>query len=628
MRDRIGSWLRQNEGQVAPQWIKLVRARGGDRDRQLGTGEFERQFFTDFYDAFILAVEGESFDRVSQVVDRIAASRVEEEFQLGETLEIFFLFKELIWELVAETQAPEDSWRWLQTLEPTFNACLRLLGQAFTRASRDLLSARLVEAEFMTHRLAIATEEADRALSRLRVLYNVSRAMSSTWDQDQILAAVAENLATIPQIDRCAVWLGDMAADEIWLAAARGMDAEALAGSCLDMAQDRSAIVRAFMTGQSQLAGRADEITDRLFAERTFVAVPLSGQERPIGVVTVDRLGQDRPLETAVVDMVHSVVEQAGVALHKTRLYHKLVELNRHLDQRVQERTEELARLNRELAKLNKKKSDFVAIAAHELKTPLTLIQGYAEMLAEASAHDLPPAMLGRELDGIVNGVERLRTIIEDIIDVSLIDTEVLALNLEPTSLQSVIEMVRRDWMVIAAERGQEIAAERVPDLPYIEADGVRLHQVFDNLIGNAIKYTPDGGTIEILARGLETQGTGIAFVEVIVADSGVGIDPEEQERIFDKFYRIEGPDLHSSSKTRFMGAGPGLGLTIAKGIVEAHGGRIWVESPGHDPQRCPGSQFHVILPLRSAWGDLRGLDSLAEALLKTSKERRNVTKA
>ena len=629
MRNRVGSWLRRNEGQIAPEWIKLVRSQGGDRDKQLTTKELERQFFTDFYDAFAQAVEEDSLARVSEVVDRIAATRVEEEFQLGETLEIFFLLKELIWDLVTQTHTPEVSLTWLRTLEPDFNACLRLLGQAYTRASRDLLSARLVEAEFMTRRLAMATEEADRALSRLRILYHVSRAMSSTWEHNEILGALTENLAAVPQIDRCAVWLADPETSVLSLAAAHGIDAERLAGVELDISLDVSPIVRALGTGQIQLAGRleaGEDMEGSPFAQHALVAVPLPGQDRPLGVVSIDRLAQGPPLETAVLEMVQSVVEQAGVALHKTRLYRKLVELNRHLDQRVQERTEELARLNRDLAKLNKKKSDFVAIAAHELKTPLTLIQGYAEMLSEAGAQDIPPALLDRELDGIVTGVERLRTIIEDIIDVSLIDTEVLALNLEPTSLESVIEMVRRDWLVAAAERRQSIAVQPVSGLPHVEADGVRLHQVLDNLVGNAIKYTPDGGYIEIWARGLESQDSETAFVEVTVADSGVGIDSEEQERIFDKFYRIEGPDLHSSSKTRFMGAGPGLGLTIAKGIVEAHGGRIWVESPGYDPERCPGSQFHVVLPVRSAWGDLKSLESLAEGLLETSRHKRSIT--
>jgi len=132
------------------------------------------------------------------------------------------------------------------------------------------------------------------------------------------------------------------------------------------------------------------------------------------------------------------------------------------------------------------------------------------------------------------------------------------------------------------------------------------LHQVFVNLIGNAVKYTPDGGRIDITARLLTVAGEQPVGVEVIVADSGVGINIEDQNRVFDKFYRTESPELHSTSKTRFMGGGPGLGLTIAKGIVDAHGGRIYVESKGYDPETCPGSHFHVLLPIRPTWGEFQ----------------------
>lgn len=619
MRDKVAAWLRENERLIAPDWIKLVRSRGGERDRQLTTRELHRQFFTDFYYAFALAVEEDNEARLAEVVDRIAVTRVEEEFQLGETLEIFFLLKELIWERLTRTRSPEIAITWIHLLEPTFASCFRLLGQAFTRASRRLLSERLVEAEFMTRRLAIATEEADRALSRLRVLYNVSRAISTTLDLKQILAAVAENLTSLPQIDRCSVWLVDTDATELSVVVSQGVDADKVHNAYLLIDEDQSAVTRAFLTRQLQLVsqmGVSDDVLSSLFAQRTLLAVPLFGENQPVGVVSVDRLAQDRPLETAVIEMVQSVVEQAGVALHKTRLYEELVELNQHLDQRVQERTEELARLNRDLAKLNKKKSDFVAIAAHELKTPLTLIQGYAEMLAEGGTQTLPPGMIERQVAGILKGADRLRTIVEDIIDVSLIDTEVLALNLKPTSLFNVLEMVHKDWREVAKERAQTIRIDDFESLPYIEADALRLHQMFGNIIGNAVKYTPDGGLVEIAARQLEAQGDQPAFIEVVVSDTGVGIDLEEQERIFDKFYRVESPDLHSSSKTRFMGAGPGLGLTIAKGIVEAHGGRIWVESPGYDPVKCPGSQFHTLLPIRSAfrsaWGEFQTRESFS----------------
>lgn len=205
MRERVGIWLRQNEQFIVPAWVKLVRSRGSARDRQLTTKELERQFFIDFYHAFARSVEEDSQEWVADVVERIAVTRVEEEFQLEETLDIFFLLKELIWEHAARLYSAEVALSWMQLLEPSFDRCFGLLGRAFTRASRKLLSERLVEAEFMTRRLAIATEEADRALSRLRILYNVSRTISTTLDLKQILASVVENLTSVPQIDRCAV---------------------------------------------------------------------------------------------------------------------------------------------------------------------------------------------------------------------------------------------------------------------------------------------------------------------------------------------------------------------------------------------------------------------------------------
>ncbi|MGQ9599514.1 MAG: ATP-binding protein [Anaerolineae bacterium] len=616
MRDSAAAWLRQNERTFVPGWIKMVRSRGGDRDRQLTTKELERQFFVDFYGALALAVERDAQEPVAEVIERIAVTRVEQEFQLEETLDILFLLKELIWESLLQSYSAEGALSRMRLIEPTFNRCVQLMGRAFTRASHKLLSERLVEAEFMTRRLTMATEEADRALSRLRILYNISRAISSTLDQKQILAAVVENLASMPQIDRCAVWLADREARELSVAAVRGIDSKQLEGAYLLLDEDRSIVTRAFQTRQMQITSQVnaqDGLLISLFPQRSLLVVPLQGEDRPLGVISVDRLVQNRPFETAVIEMVQSIAEQAGMALHNIFLYQELVRLNQHLDQRVRERTEELERLNRELAKLDKKKSDFIVIAAHELKTPLTLIQGYAEMLAEGGIESMPPELLERQMAGIIRGTERLRMIIEDIIDVSLIDTQVLTLNSEMVSLSQILELTCRDRAQAAKERNIEIRTEDLGSLPAIEGDALRLHQVFSNIIGNAIKYTPDGGTVRIGARHLEADGDQPVFVEVVIADSGVGIDLEDQERIFDKFYRVESPELHSSSKTRFMGAGPGLGLTIAKGIVEAHGGRIWVESPGYDPVRCPGSQFHVLLPVRSAWGDFQGRNPLGE---------------
>ena len=111
-------------------------------------------------------------------------------------------------------------------------------------------------------------------------------------------------------------------------------------------------------------------------------------------------------------------------------------------------------------------------------------------------------------------------------------------------------------------------------------------------MLTNAIKYTPDGGKISLDGRKLP------GFIEVVIRDTGIGIDPEDQSIIFEKFTRLGNISLHSSGKTKFKGGGPGLGLHIAKGIIEAHGGAIWVESPGYDEETFPGSTFHILLPM------------------------------
>jgi signal transduction histidine kinase len=136
--------------------------------------------------------------------------------------------------------------------------------------------------------------------------------------------------------------------------------------------------------------------------------------------------------------------------------------------------------------------------------------------------------------------------------------------------------------------------------LPTIEGDLDALRKVFYHLLINAIKYTPDGGQITVTGRALSPGEYNLADggIEIVVGDTGIGIDPNLQDLIFTKFYQTGQVALHSSGKTKFKGGGPGLGLAIVKGIVQAHNGLIWVESPGHDERALPGSRFYVVLPL------------------------------
>lgn len=253
------------------------------------------------------------------------------------------------------------------------------------------------------------------------------------------------------------------------------------------------------------------------------------------------------------------------------------------------------------LERLDRSKSDFISVAAHELRTPLTLIEGYSTMLRDIHDHKGTDTFEVDLLNGISSGTRRLKAIIDDMIDVSLIDNNLLQLNFQPVWLNRLLDMLRSELEAATRERGQNLHIHDFPgSREMIFADPERLMQVLRNMLSNAIKYTPDGGSITIDGRKLP------GFIETVISDTGIGIHPEDQNIIFDKFTRLGNIALHSSGKTKFKGGGPGLGLHIARGIIEAHGGAIWVESPGYNEQTNPGSTFHILLPVNSTPPDTR----------------------
>lgn len=266
-------------------------------------------------------------------------------------------------------------------------------------------------------------------------------------------------------------------------------------------------------------------------------------------------------------------------------------------EQKVMEYATEVSRANRELARLEQAKTDFISIAAHELKTPLTLIQGYVNILRDLETEGRVKS-LG---EGINRGAQRMHGIIDSMLDLSAIDLKKMKLVLQKVNLQKTIELIIARAGPTLAERQQKIETIDLDSLPVVEADGGRLHQVFKQIINNAIKYTPDGGQIMIIGQELEATANMPDRVKITIKDTGVGIAPEDREKIFEKFYRAGDSTLHSTSETKFMGAGPGLGLTLVKGLVEAHGGLVTADSPGFDMENLPGSAFSVVLPVKAA---------------------------
>ncbi|MDT8441809.1 MAG: ATP-binding protein [Desulfuromonadales bacterium] len=268
-----------------------------------------------------------------------------------------------------------------------------------------------------------------------------------------------------------------------------------------------------------------------------------------------------------------------------------------------------------EMARLNQMKNSFLGLASHELKTPLTIIMGYVELLTTEMADQLSGAT-AEMVAHIAKAAERLTEIVHDMVDVSLLDERSVELISQPTDVNSLVLRAIDKVQPFIKQRQQVLQHQLTQDLPLVKCDVDRIIQAVCNVLGNAIKFTPDHGQVLVGTRLIEKHrlpekfaqngdhgscllsGEPFHYVEISVSDSGIGIAEIEQDAIFDKFYEVGEVEEHSTGKVAFKGRGAGLGLTVVKGIVALHGGAVWVESPGYDPEAMPGSTFYILLPV------------------------------
>lgn len=331
---------------------------------------------------------------------------------------------------------------------------------------------------------------------------------------------------------------------------------------------------------------------------RSWMGVPLLQVDRVIGLLSMTRDALD-PFSVSEMTLSQTFASQAAIALENARLYEDLELFNQALEEMVAERTAELQLAYDQLERLDRTKSDFIRVTSHELRTPLTILSGYIQML-QAEVDVIANPSLAQLVEGFNSGAVRMHQIVNSMLDIAKIDSSALELSKEPLSLAFLIKNVAGNFESSLLQRDLSLVLKDLNTLPPIEADSGALNKVFYHLIGNAIKYTPDGGTITVSGLGLAPQEEfPEGGVEIVISDTGIGIDPASQELIFTKFYQTGEVSLHSSGRTKFKGGGPGLGLPIARGIVQAHQGKMWVQSTGYDEENCPGSHFHVMLPLR-----------------------------
>jgi signal transduction histidine kinase len=331
------------------------------------------------------------------------------------------------------------------------------------------------------------------------------------------------------------------------------------------------------------------------------VFVPIRSRDEWIGLIVLGSKISNHPYRPEELTLLATLADQLSLAIKNARLVDSLMRVNndfRRAYQAMEQSNQHFQQALSQLQKIDQTKSDFISIASHELLTPVTIIRGYTEILLDdpiTAENDYQIKML----NGIHIGIMRLNEIIETMLDMASIDARSLSLHKMDVSVGYLVQSLTKSLKLTLAQRNLSLTVEGLSDLPIIRADQDALRKVFNHLILNAVQNTPNEGKIYITGLPISQGQAGMPAggIEIIISDTGIGIKREHLDLVFTKFYQTSNLQHHSSGKISFKGSGPGLGLAVAKGIVEAHGGKIWAESPGYDEEKCPGSQYHVVLP-------------------------------
>ncbi|MCA9971133.1 MAG: tetratricopeptide repeat protein [Anaerolineales bacterium] len=454
-------------------------------------------------------------------------------------------------------------------------------------------------------------EQARRLLSE--TLQRVGAVLASTLELETVLIQILEQLETLVPYDRASLLLRKE--DYLEFKALRGFpDAQAYERQRVPLVPSRSDDVF-YIIYETQQPLALEKLAaypgwrqmGDLSIPEAWLGVPLLRDGEVAGMLSLVR-DTAVPFDEESISVARTFANQAVIALTNAQLYDYVKRFNEQLEYEVRNRTEALREAYGRLERLDQAKSDFIRVTAHELRTPITVLKGYGQLLHK-SVDLMNSERYARLIAGIVAGADRLSSIVNTMLLMVKIDSNELKIYPEPQVILEIVGEIAADLAGDIAERQQTVVLdESLYTLPLVPADEATLGIVFRNLILNAIKYTPDGGEIRVSGRAWAQLPPEPRYadwpapgVELVVADNGIGIAPDALHVIFDKFYRTGTSANHSSGQTKFKGGGPGLGLTIARGIVAAHHGLIWAESAGYDEARCPGSQFHVVLPLAAA---------------------------
>ncbi len=408
---------------------------------------------------------------------------------------------------------------------------------------------------------------AELGTERLGRMVEISRVLNSATNLDRLLTYIIKEAAELTKTEATSILLLDPHSRQLYFVASSNEITPKMASTPVPIdgsiagavLQTNKPLFIPDVSADPRWNQKVDDTID--FKTKEILGVPMRNVERqPIGVLeAINKISGEFSRQDA--ETLTILAELAGVAIEKARLFERLEQANKDLNE------------------LDQIKSNFISIASHELRTPLSVILGYVSFLREDADSNT-----ASQLDNVLQAATHLRNLIQDMLNLRYVDAGQTAINLKTIDLVDLVREMAVDKDETASAKQQLITIDLPPTKLPVLVDQEMLEVVIGNLLSNAIKFTPEGGQIDIHLEQYEDE------VWCCVRDTGIGISEEDLGRVFNRFYQVESP-----LSRRFEGIG--LGLTLAKELVELNNGRLWAESPGLNK----GSTFYVALPLEKS---------------------------
>lgn len=463
--------------------------------------------------------------------------------------------------------------------------------RAFDAAFRDAIRSLAAQAG-LAHELIAARDELRRvaaeADTQRRVataFYAVASRLASVTEPGVVPRELVAAIRAATGARTAAVALRKGDTDEFELAATEGASPEQLAiMAATPLTPANFPSLRALVDGHALAGDEPSEMSTRLDLGGG-AAAPINVDGTVRGFLSITVAPGDTFDATSWQELAMGFASVAATALARVEALAEVHAQRELLASAVAERTVQLREAIAELRSAGEAKTAFLANVSHELRTPMTAILGFSEILVSGDDGPLNPRQ-HEDVTTILASSRRLLELIDDLIDISRIESNSLQLEMQPVALGPLLSNVVEELRALAGAKGIGLSFQAAAEDVILEADAVRLHEVFLNLVSNAVKFTGPGGTVRVEAALEAPSEAPDRLVRIDVIDTGIGIPAEEHEQIFEKFHRLAGPEY----------PGTGLGLAIARELVARHGGSMAVESTVG-----LGSRFSVRLPLAPA---------------------------